>query len=235
MTPSGKRPALEATLPGRLALLARERAEQTAIREKRLGLWQEISWRGYYDHVAAAARQMRALGVEAGDHVAIISDNRPEWLYADLAAQGLGARSVGVYQTNPPEDVAYVVAHSRSKILFCEDQEQVDKALEVIDQIPSCEHIVVFDPRGTRQYTEARLMSWASFVAQGRTLLAEEGSGDDWFAELAAQVDPAEPCMIIYTSGTTGPPKGAMISSRNVIVPRCVSPPPWERRRPIQC
>jgi len=210
---------LERTLPGRLVLYARSRPDVPALREKRLGLWKEISWRQYFENVAATARQMYALGIRTADHIAILSDNRPEWLYADLAAQGLGARSVGVYQTNPPEDVAYIVTHSASKILFCEDQEQVDKAIEIRDETPECQHIVVFDPRGTRHYDDPRLMTWDDFLARGRELLKAEDNGFDWFTKATEAVDPEQPSMVVYTSGTTGPPKGAMISNKNVIGP----------------
>ena len=96
------------TLPGRLFLHARVRGDAVALREKDLGLWREITWRRYAARTAAVARKLWSMGVRPGDHVAILSDNRPGWLYADLGAQLIGARSVGVYQTNPPEDVAYI-------------------------------------------------------------------------------------------------------------------------------
>jgi len=206
--------ALADLLPGRLELLARERADAVALREKEFGVWRQITWRRYRDEVFAAARRLDEIGVGPGDSVAILSDNRTEWLFADLGAQSLGARAVGVYQTNPPEDVAYVVAHSGSRVLFCEDQEQVDKAVEIVDQTPTVEHVVVFDPRGTRDYEDPRLSSWEEFIDRGRMLAAQEPG---WFADRLAQRDPAEPTMVVYTSGTTGPPKGALISSHNVI------------------
>ncbi len=149
---------LGATLPGRLLQWAHERPGKAALREKKLGVSRPISWQRYSERVAAAGRMLYELGVRPGDCVSILSDNRPEWLYADLGAQGIGALAVGVYQTNPPEDVAYIVSHSQSKVLFCEDQEQVDKAIEVRDDTPTVEHVVVFDPRGTRHYDDDRLM-----------------------------------------------------------------------------
>ncbi len=206
---------LARTLPGRLAWWAGQRPDEIALRYKELGLWCEVTWRAYLEEVEAAARMLWELGCRPGDHVTILSDNRPEWLYVDLAAQGIGARSVGIYQTNPPPDVAYVVDHCQSRILFCEDQEQVDKAVEIREQTPSLDHVVVFDPRGLRDCDDDRLMHWETFEAEGRRLRTADSG---WFAERLAERDPAEASMVVYTSGTTGPPKGAMISSRSVLV-----------------
>lgn len=200
------------SLPGLLFGWAQQRPHDVALREKNLGVWREISWSEYRDHTAAAARAMIEAGVGPGDHVAILSENRPEWLYADLAAQSIGARSVGIYQTNPPADVAYILQHSRCKILFCEDQEQVDKAIEVAAETPSVTKVVIFDPRGTKSYRDARLEPWDSFAERGRTLLV-----DGWFEAQLRKLDPHAAAMVVYTSGTTGQPKGAMLSANNVI------------------
>jgi long-chain acyl-CoA synthetase len=204
---------LEQTLPGRLALHARERGDRVALREKRFGVWHEITWRDYYEHVHAVACRLRELGVGAGDHVAILSDNRPEWVYADLGAQALGARSVGIYQTNPPADVAYILDDSASVVLFCEDQEQVDKAVAIKAQTKSVRHVVVFDPRGTADLGDARLLAWDDFLTRGKGLAKQ----DPAFEQRLAELDPAAPSMVVYTSGTTGPPKGALLSSKNVL------------------
>jgi long-chain acyl-CoA synthetase len=206
--------ALELTLPGRLLQMARERGDQPALRDKTLGVWKEISWGDYYSFAAAVGRMLWQVGIRPGDHVAILSENRPEWLYADLGAEGIGARAVGIYQTNPADDVAYVLSHSESKLVFCEDQEQVDKVIEVADETEAVRHVVVFDPRGTRDYSDSRLMSLADFLNKGRELLAKD---PDWFAHQIAERDPDDVSMIVYTSGTTGPPKGAMITPRNAL------------------
>jgi long-chain acyl-CoA synthetase len=205
---------LDLTLPGRLREFARSRPDAPALREKQLGIWQEISWEEYYDNCAAVGRMLWHLGIREGDHISILSDNRPEWLYADIGAQGIKARSVGIYQTNPPEDVAYILNDSGSKIIFCEDQEQVDKAIEVADETEQVRHVIVFDPRGTRDYTDSRLKTFKEFVDKGRELLADD---PDWYDRKIDALDPDDVSMIIYTSGTTGPPKGAMISSRNAL------------------
>jgi long-chain acyl-CoA synthetase len=205
---------LARTLVGRLALHARQRGDRVALRRKQLGIWDEQTWSGYYDAVRTAARALWEAGVRPGDHVAILSDNRPEWLHADLAAQAIGARAVGIYQTNPPADVAFVVNDCRAKILCCEDQEQVDKAVAIAADTPSVERVVVFDPRGTRGHDDPRLSPWTDLVATGARLLADDPT---WFELRLAALDPAAPSMVVYTSGTTGPPKGALLSSRNVL------------------
>ena len=199
------------TLPARLWGLARDRGDAVGLREKELGIWKERTWGDYLDAVVAAAVALDAAGVGPGDCVAILSDNRSEWLFADLAAQALGALAVGIYQTNPPDDVAYVLAHSRSVLLFAEDQEQVDKAVAVRDATPTVRRIVVFDPRGTRGYEDPRLGSWEDFLRAGR------GVDRSWFRERLAERDPGAPSMVVYTSGTTGSPKGALLSASNVL------------------
>ena len=206
--------ALPRTLPGRLLHRASTQPRDVALRVKERGIWREITWAGYLAEVDAAAHWLRTAGVGPGDHVAILSDNRPEWLYADLAAQSIGARSVGVYQTNPPEDVAYVVRHSRARVLICEDQEQVDKAVAVAAETPGLEKVVVVEPRGTRGYDDPRLVTWEAAIGAGRE---RAGQRPAFLGESVAALDPAAAAMVIYTSGTTGPPKGALLSHENAL------------------
>lgn len=206
---------LRDTLPGLLIDWAKRRPADIALREKTLGVWREYTWQDYVRHVATVAIGLQDLGVGPGDHVAILSENRTEWVFADLATQALGARSVGVYQTNPAEDVAYVVSHSQASVLICEDQEQVDKAVEAREETPTVQHVIVLEPRGTTHYDDDRLQPYESFWARAEELLAAAEA--DWFEKLVATRDPSEPTMVVYTSGTTGQPKGAMLSSRNVV------------------
>ena len=195
----------------------RDRALRTpkrvALREKDLGIWKDITWADYWDNVLLVAHGLLALGVEPGDRVAIHSENRPEWVYADQATVAIRASTMGLYPTNPPEEVRYLLSDSGSKILIAEDQEQVDKALEVKDGMPDLQRIVYVEDRGVRRYEDPLLMSWSEMIDLGRRHRDEhQGSVE----ELMAQTDPDDVMTLIYTSGTTGPPKGAMLTVRNV-------------------
>ena len=152
------------------------------------------------------------LGVRAGDRVAVLAGNRPAWLFTDLGAQGIGAVTVGIYPTNPPEEVAYVLGHSGAVVVVCEDEEQTDKVLEVRDRCPDLRHIVVVDPTGLRDVDTGGAL--ISFAALERT---SEGDDPATFAAKVRELDPDAPAIIVYTSGTTGPPKGAMLSQRNLM------------------
>ena len=203
------------TLPRTLAARLHEHAQATpdrvALREKQLGVWREITYAEHHAAVRRAAWALLCAGVGPGDHVAILSDNRPEWLVVDLGAQAIGARSVGIYQTCPPSEVAYILGDCRARLLFCEDQEQVDKAVACAAATPAVARVVVFDPRGTRAVVDPRLRTWQKFIADAGD--PPEG----WYEEQLAARDPDAPAMIVYTSGTTGPPKGAILSNRNVL------------------
>ncbi|CAB4737505.1 unannotated protein [freshwater metagenome] len=193
---------------------ARNRADAVALRDKHLGVWREWTWAQYWEHVQLAGHALLALGVEPGDRVAIHSENRPEWLVADMGAMAVRAASVGVYPTNPAAEVAYLLEDSGARVLIAEDQEQVDKALEVIDRAPHLEKIVYIEPRGIRgRYTHDKLMSWEEFLALGeRHRASNQGAVD----AIAAAAEPDDLATLIYTSGTTGPPKGGMLTIRNV-------------------
>lgn len=206
--------ALPMSLPAQLWKHAEERPHAVAIREKRLGIWRELSFREYLERVGQVARMLWELGVRPGDSVAILSDNRPEWLFADLGTQVVGARTVGIYQTNPPPDVAYVLNDARCKVVICEDQEQYDKVATVAGETPSVQHVIVIEPRGLRGVRDARLRTWERFVEEGRALAAREPS---WVRQQLSQRSPDDAAMVIYTSGTTGFPKGALVSARNML------------------
>jgi long-chain acyl-CoA synthetase len=193
-----------ATLPARLLELAARRPKEIALRHKHWGRWQETTWAGYAERVAQVASGLRELGVESGSRVAIHAENRPEWIIADLAVQGLGAVSVGIYPTSPSAEVEYVLAHAKVEVLITEDEEQLDKVLAVRERLPALKHIVVIDPRGVRSDD---VLVFDSF---------EEGSLED-YAQAVARLEPSSPAILVYTSGTTGPPKGALISHANLV------------------
>jgi len=205
---------LPSTLTAQLWHWAETTPDAVALRHKGKGLWREFTWRDFLINVATTARALHHRGIGHGDFVSILADNRPEWLYVDLATQTLGGRSAGIYQTNPAEEVRFIINHSGSKLLFCEDQEQVDKAVEIRNEVP-LNAVVAFDDRGLRNYDDQFILKWDHFLELGRDLETE--SLLSWFRELSAAMDPEEPSMVIYTSGTTGEPKGALISNANVM------------------
>ncbi|MDT7726961.1 MAG: long-chain acyl-CoA synthetase [Actinomycetota bacterium] len=200
------------TLPARLLENAHSIPARTALREKYRGCWREWTWSQYAERVAHVAAGLRTLGVGPGTRVAIHAENRPEWVIADLAIQGLGALSVGVYPTSPETEVEYLLAHSRCSVLIAEDEEQLDKALAVQDRLPKLRHLVVMDPRGIRLDDEAGLLTFAQLEERGATEEAMTG-----YAAAVEGLDPSSTAILVYTSGTTGPPKGAMISHANLV------------------
>jgi long-chain acyl-CoA synthetase len=202
------------TLPKLLRERARASPHVVALREKEYGIWQRVTWEGYLGHVRRACLGLRALGLERGDKVAILSENCREWVWAELAAMSASAVGVGVYPTSPAPEVSYVVAHSGASIVVCEDQEQVDKILEASAELPRVRHIVVADTRGLSRYRDPRLLSFEDLERLG----AERERADPGeFDRLVDATDRAATAFLIYTSGTTGFPKGAMISHRNVL------------------
>mgnify|MGYP001160919251 FL=1 len=187
--------------------------ELIAMREKNFGIWEEITYEEYWQQAQWIGCALKYFGVDTQDSVAIQSENRPEWFISDVAIQAIGAVSVGLYPTNPPSEVAYLIGHSESKILFAEDQEQVDKALEVIEELPDLKKIVYFEPRGLTNYDSPLLMTWEEFLEIGK----EEFEKDPNFVnDKLDLVDDGDIAIMVYTSGTTGPPKGSMITHGNL-------------------
>jgi long-chain acyl-CoA synthetase len=176
-----------------------------------LGRWKEYDWETYARRTAATMAGLRELGVEPGDKVAIHAENRPAWVFADLAIQAMGAISVGVYPTSPASEVEYLLSHSEAKVVIVEDEEQYDKTAEVRHLLPHLRHIVVVDPRGVRHDGDGTVLTLADVEAMGA------GATIDDLAEASARLASDDVAIIVYTSGTTGPPKGAMISHGNLM------------------
>lgn len=200
-----------ATLPALLLQRAERVGAHVALRKHDRGRWKTYTWADYAQRAARVGLGLRALGVGHGDRVAIHSLNRPAWLLADLGTQGIGAVTVGIYPTSPAAEVEYLLSHSGSKVLIAEDEEQVDKAMAVRERCPDLRRIVVIDPRGVRELDDPAVLTLAELEALGAQVDEAE------FAEEVERLDPDQVAIIVYTSGTTGPPKGAMLSHRNLL------------------
>jgi len=187
--------------------------DRVALRRKEYGIWNRISWKDYGEKVRIVAAGLISLGLERGDRVAILGDNRPEWLICHLAAMSAGFVTCGIYATSAPEEVAYVVGHSESKILFVENEEQVDKALQIVSDL-DLKKIVVWDPKGLWGFSHPSMIFFDEFCKNGKSYLQKN---PECVSERMAGIDPEDTAMMIYTSGTTGRPKGAMLSHRNII------------------
>lgn len=202
------------TLPQRIRARAQETPDRIAMREKNYGLWDEITWADYWDRSALVGHALLALGVEVGDRVAVHSENRCEWLYSDIGITAVRAGTVGLYPTNPAPEVLHVLRDSGSCVLIAEDQEQVDKYLEIAAELPDLRTVVYIDPRGIHgRYTDERLISWDDFIALGEQ---HRAAHPDAVTERLEAARPEDLATLVYTSGTTGPPKGAMLSMDNV-------------------
>ena len=209
-------PPVDSGLPT-VAALVRSWAETTpdavAMREKDLGIWQEITWAELWESIRLAAHGLLALGVQPGDRVSIHSEDRPEWIILDFATVAVRAITVGLYPTNPAAEVEYILSDCGSVVHLAEDQEQADKVMEVIDNLPELQKIIHVEPRGFRPFRDdGRFIFWDDFIELGRRHAAENPGAVE---RLMAEAQPDAATTHIYTSGTTGPPKGAMLTNDN--------------------
>jgi long-chain acyl-CoA synthetase len=187
---------------------------RTAFREKHLGIWRATSWRAYGERARAVGMGLVKLGLKRGDVVSVLAETVPEWLYADMGTMGAGGVTNGIYPTDSAKQVDYILNDSRTRFLFVENEEQLDKLLEVRERCPSIVQVVVFDMEGLADFRDPMVMSLDELMVLGREHdLAHSG---DWDSRVAAS-KAEELALLVYTSGTTGPPKGAMLSHRNVI------------------
>ncbi|WP_194722175.1 AMP-dependent synthetase/ligase [Noviherbaspirillum malthae] len=208
--------AFTKTQPQMLREHARLRPHSVAIRQKEYGIWRPLSWSGYYRRACHVGLGYRALGLPPGGHIAVISENRTEWVLSQLGAGLVGAVTVGVYPTSPVNEIAYVLNHSDAQIIICEDQEQADKVLEASDQLPMLKTIVVIEKKGfadTQARDPHRVISFAELEKRGAAHEREQVGLVDQCLDGQTMEDTA---LIIYTSGSTGKPKGAMISYANI-------------------
>ena len=216
----------ELTLPQMLRQRAQRDARRVAIRQKDFGIWKPVTWAQYYERAAHFGQGLLQLGLPAGGHVGVIAENRIEWVLAQMGAGLAGGITVGVYPTSPTAEVAYVVGHADIDIMVCEDQEQTDKVLDALAELPRLKKIIVMETKGLR-----------SFAPEHRALITTFGEVERLGAgvhsqalidELLARQRLDDVGLMIYTSGSTGKPKGAMVSWRNM---RGVAPGIIERLR----
>ncbi len=189
------------------------RGDRIALRQKVLGIWEEQSWRDLGGHARRIAMALAADGVQPGGVAAILANTRREWSYADYGILLAGGVSSGIYPTDAASQVHYLCADSAARVLFVEDDEQLDKVLEVRDRLPLLSRVVVFDMEGLERLDDPMVMSLEAFEARGAA--HDEANPDEFERRLAAR-SPHDLAILIYTSGTTGKPKGAMLSHRNL-------------------
>ena len=191
-----------------------ERGTQVALRQKHFGIWQSITWTQFGQYAREVGMGLVALGLAPGECASVLSNTNREWLYADMGILGAGGVSNGVYPTDAPVQVEYLCADSATIFLFVEDDEQLDKALEVRARLPQLRKIIVFDMDGLRDFNDPQVISLDALRIIGREYDAAHSG--EWERRLASR-KPNDLAVLIYTSGTTGRPKGAMLSHANIL------------------
>ena len=188
--------------------------ERTAHREKTLGVWRSHSWTAFLEAARGIGLGLAALGLKRGEVVSILSEDRKEWIYADLGVQCVGGIVSGIYTTDSAEQVAYLLADSRSRFLIVENEEQLEKFLAVRDRVPEVAKCIVLDREGLYDFRDDRVLFLDELYDAGR---GAHASDRERFRREVEASRPDDVALLVYTSGTTGPPKGAMITHENVI------------------
>jgi long-chain acyl-CoA synthetase len=202
------------TLPRLFRHVVAERGDAVAMREKDLGIWRAVTWRQYGERARRTGLGLVALGLRPRDVVSIIADNGPEWLYTDLGTMAVGGVTNGIYTTDSPRQVEYIVNDSGTRFFFAGDDEQLDKILDVRARCPALVKIIVYDLDGLHGFKDEQVMAFDDLLELGARYDREHPGAWDRLVEIARPDDLA---ILVYTSGTTGPPKGAMLSHRNIL------------------
>lgn len=204
---------IQETAPKLFRQTVRTYRDRVAMRKKEYGLWHDITWNDYYRTARELGSALIAMGLEKGDRVSIIGDNCPEWVIIDIGVQCAGGVVVGIYSTNAWQQVRYVIENSDSKLFFVENEEQLDKWLHFRDSATGLEKVIVWDLEGLRHFEDPMVMTYDELLEGGRKVAERE---PELFEKRIDDTQPEDICMLIYTSGTTGPPKGAMLTHRNL-------------------
>lgn len=202
------------TLPKLLLHNAENFGSETALREKTFGIWKSQTWEDYNRNAKRIAAGLSTLGVANDDVVALIGDNRPDWVAGEVAIHSLGAISIGLYRDLMEDELAYLIEYSQAKVVLAEDEEQVDKFLNLSDRLTSLEYIVYEDPRGMRKYEDSKLISLEELRKKGDPLLQHN---QNWYENKVAETDGEKLAILCTTSGTTSHPKLAMISAAALV------------------
>ncbi|MBE3758367.1 long-chain fatty acid--CoA ligase [Vibrio parahaemolyticus] len=198
------------TFPKVLQHNAKHWPEQVAMREKEFGIWREFTWQDYENRVKWMALALQDLGIGEQDVVGLLGDNRPEWVWGELAAHAIKGYSLGIYQDSMHEEVAYLINYAKAKVVIAEDEEQCDKLLELGDEIPSVEYIIYCDPRGMRKYDDPRLIDVEKIYQKGQQI---DKSDPNKYPSMVDATKGSDLSILCTTSGTTSKPKLAQLHS----------------------